>query len=74
MSVEECIGKVSVPLFLGEVSTNTCANRFGDDVRAMEVFFFEDINVYLDFDIIGTFFSSRIIFDGVNEVTYVDYI
>lgn len=61
-------------MFLCQVSANTCANWVDDDIRAAEVLFFEDVDVCLDLGVIRSGFSGQVIFDGIDEVTYVNYV
>lgn len=48
---------------------NTSANRFDGNVRIVEEVFLEDINVRLDFGVIRSTLSSRVICNGVNKIT-----
>ena len=47
------------------------ANWLGDDMRAGEAVFVEDVDVGVDLDVIRSF-PSRIVRNGINEITQVD--
>ena len=56
------------PFFSCQIGMNAGANRLCDNIGTAEAVFLEDIDVCLDFDVIRSVFSSRVICNSVNKI------
>lgn len=68
VGVEESARKVEFSLFLRQISMDAGANGVGGDIRIMETVCLENVEICLDFDVVWSIFSGRVICNGVDEI------
>ena len=60
-------------MFSCQISANACANGIDSDAGTVEAVLFKDVDVRLDLGVVRSVFSSWIVGNGVNKITYVNY-